>query len=68
MGRAGFTMYTYTGMESVEGWKAGDTEYLVVLLPPNKDTEGQKDTGGSFTLKHEFFFFQCKSCFRAFFG
>ena len=26
----------------MEGWKAGDTEYLVVLLPPNKDTEGAK--------------------------
>jgi hypothetical protein len=29
-------------MESVEGWKAGDTGYLVVLLPPHKDTEGAK--------------------------
>ena len=26
----------------MEGWKAGDTEYLVVLLTPNKDTEGCK--------------------------
>ena len=24
-------------------WKAGDTGYLVVLLRPNKDTEGVKD-------------------------
>ena len=26
----------------MEGWEAGDTEYLVVLLTPNKDTEGCK--------------------------
>ena len=32
-------------MESVEGWKAGNTGYLVVLLPPHKDTEGAKRTG-----------------------
>ena len=35
-------LYLPAGMESVEGWKAGDTGYLVVLLPPHKDTEGAK--------------------------
>ena len=36
-------------------WKAGDTGYLVVLLHPNKDTEGVKDIILDNILERNFF-------------
>ena len=36
-------------------WKAGDTGYLVVLLPPHKDTEGVKDIILDELLERNFF-------------